>query len=171
MLPDRTSFEHGVQLSISLGVGISTAFVAPTALATPAAVFEPILNEISEVAPANLPVRLPTTVPAAVELHPSIIQDPLIYDIFMLRLDTKPSCDASDCLGMGIAITDIPSNWAMLNEGLTEVDLGNEIQGYLSESEAFGSVQWVQDDSLYALSYRKDIFTSEGAIAMATSMV
>ncbi|NER85016.1 MAG: hypothetical protein F6K42_37015, partial [Leptolyngbya sp. SIO1D8] len=46
-----------------------------------------------------------------------------------------------------------------------------EITLNLSESEAFGSVQWVQDDSLYALSYRKDIFTSEGAIAMATSMV
>ncbi|MEO0457237.1 MAG: hypothetical protein AAF152_11755 [Cyanobacteria bacterium P01_A01_bin.114] len=65
-----------------------------------------------------------------------------------------------------------PPYWPPPGDGtLTPVDLGGGIQGYASEGGGFGAVQWVQDSSLYALSYKTDLFSFEDAIAMATSMV
>ena len=167
-------FEHGFKFGVSLGVGICSMLGTSVALAAPAPVFSSVLEEISPSATTVHPVRLPTTVPSDIELHPSIFQDPLPDGLFMLRLDTEPDCSAIDCVAMGIVITAESPNWPPEDKQLTAVELGNGIQGYEVVSSVgglgFGSVQWTQDESLYALSYKLDIFTTEDAIAMAASM-
>ena len=158
------------KLGLGLGAGIiSNIFVISPILAAPAPVFEPVLDELST---ATEFVRLPTFVPADVELYPSIRRQ--YPGLHILNVDVKPECKAESCLGLNIVTTSEPINWPPPeNERLTPltpVVLGNGIQGYSAEARGFGSIQWMQDGSLYMLNYNVELFSFEDAIAMATSM-
>ena len=168
MFQSRKSLTYGLQIGIGLALGGSTLLATFPALATPDPIFEPMLEEISAAAVASNPIRLPASVPTDVALYPSVIQN---FGMLILRLDTTPDCEASACLGMGIAIAAAPPYWPPEDEELTAVDLGNDIQGYANVSDGFGSIQWIQDRTIYALSYQVNVFSSVEAIAMATSMV
>lgn len=153
------------KLGLGLGVGLSNVFAILPVLAAPAPVFEPILDELSTSA---RPVRLPTFVPSDVELYPFVRQH---FGILILNLGVTPNCEASSCMGLNIATTPEPSYWPPPeDDSLTPVDLGNGIQGYSTGGGGFGSVQWIQGGSLYALTYKMELFSSEDAIAMAISM-
>ncbi|MEL6901089.1 MAG: hypothetical protein AAFP07_09080 [Cyanobacteria bacterium J06606_4] len=137
----------------------------------PAPVFAPVLEEIATSPTLDRPIRLPTAVPTDDALYPSYMQH---FGIVIVRLDTTSDCDDSSCLGLNIAAVAAPADWPPPPPGevaLTEVDLGDCIRGYSYEEGEFGAVQWIQEGSLYALSYRQDLFSADDAIAMATSMV
>lgn len=169
MFSVKRGFNQIFKFGVGLGLGVSSRLlVGLPVLAAPAPVFEPILEDLST-APIAHPIRLPNSVPSDVELYPSATQH---FGILVLRLVTAPDCEDVSCLGLNIAVTAEPPYWPPPGDDtLTPVGLGNDIQGYSSEGGGFGAVQWVQDGSLYALSYKMDMFSLEDAIAMATSMV
>ena len=151
---------------VGLGVGM---FAATSALAAPAPLFEPILDEL---ATSKFPVRLPTAVPADVALYPSVRQ--IRADIHILTVGVTPDCTGERCLGFNIVTIPEPGPWPAADNRLTPITpvvLGNGIQGYSAEARGFASVEWMQDGSLYILNYRTTLLSTEDAIAMATSMV
>ena len=126
MFQSRKSLTYGLQIGIGLALGGSTLLATFPALATPDPIFEPMLEEISAAAVASNPIRLPASVPTDVALYPSVIQN---FGMLILRLDTTPDCEASACLGMGIAIAAAPPYWPPEDEELTAVDLGQRHSG------------------------------------------
>lgn len=154
---------------LGLGVGISNIVAVMPALASPAPIFEPILDELET---SNFAVRLPTSVPTDAELHPFIRnKHPGLH---ILTVGTTPECSGERCLAFNIVTIPEPNTWPTPEENrltpLTPITLGNGIQGYTAEARGFASVEWMQDGSLYILNYSTDLLSFEDAIAMATSM-
>ena len=161
------AFKYIYRLGVVVGISVSSVLTISPVWAAPASVFDPILEAIATLGTSQ-PIRLPSFVPSEVELYPSVMRH---FDIAMVRLDTIPECDDSSCIGLH-ATTVEPAYWPPLGDDtLTTVSMGDSVQGYSSEGGGFGSVQWTQGGSLYALSYNQELFSFEDAIAMATAMV
>ncbi|WP_458789355.1 hypothetical protein [Adonisia turfae] len=154
---------------LGLGVGICNIVAEMPALASPAPIFEPVLDELTT---SNFAVRLPTSIPTDVELHPFTRNKHPGFHI--LTVGTSPECSGERCLAFNIVTIPEPNTWPTPEENrltpLTPVVLGNGIQGYTAEAMGFASVEWMQDGTLYILNYSTDILSFEDAIAMATSM-
>ncbi|NEQ42257.1 MAG: hypothetical protein F6K00_01330 [Leptolyngbya sp. SIOISBB] len=151
----------------SLGLGMSSVLATTTVLAAPASVFGPILDDLPTDNPAIPALRMPTTVPTDVELHPSVIPEAGI-----VFLNTEPGCEAIACTALVIAAeSGPPPLWPFIGANpMKSVELVDGVQAHFWERDGMASFQWIQDDSFYILSYRQAIFPEEVAIAMATSM-
>ena len=151
----------------SLGLGVSSALVTTVALADPAPVFEPVLDQILTENPTHPPLRLPATVPTDVALYPSIMPEAGI-----LFLNTEPGCEEIECTALVVATeSEAPPLWPFIGAQPSQsLELVDGVQAHFWERGGMASLQWIQDDSLYILSYRQAIFSPEAAIAMATSM-
>lgn len=151
----------------SLGLGLGSVLAATVALAAPAPVFQPILDEIPTDHPTLPALRMPATVPTDVELHPSIMPEAGI-----VFLNTEPGCEAIACTALVIvAESEPPPLWPFIGANpMKSVELVDGVQAHFWERDGMASFQWLQDDALYILSYSQSIFSEEAAIAMATSM-
>ncbi len=151
----------------SLGLGMGGVLAATMALAAPAPVFESILDDIPTDNPAIPAFRIPATVPTNVELHPSIMPEAGI-----VFLNTEPGCEAIACTALVVvAQSEPPPLWPFIGANpMKFVELVSGVQAHFWERDGMASLQWLQDDALYILSYSQAIFSEEAAIAMATSM-
>lgn len=160
------------QFGIGICISLSSLFVSTIpALAAPASVFEPILDEITETLPDGWVMRLPASVPTEAELYPFI--DPVFVDNgrFGLRVGTEPNCYEGDCFGLIFFVSLPTASWPPTGDTFTAVDLGNGIQGYRQSSQGQARIEWMQDDQYYMLIHNFDIVSAEDGIAMAQSMV
>ena len=155
-----------IKFLTNLGLGMSSLLAAPGALAAPAPVFEPILDQIPT--DSNLPsFRIPANVPTDMVLYPSIMPEAGV-----LYLDTEPECDDIDCTAL-VVITqsEPPPLWPFIGANpVKSVDLTDGVEAHFWERGKMASLQWIQDDSFYVMSYSQGIFSEDAAIAMATSM-
>ena len=151
-----------------LGLSMGGVLATTAALAVPASVFEPILDDIPTDNPAIPAFRIPAIVPTNIELHPSIMPEAGI-----IFLDTEPGCEAIACTALVvIAQSEPPPLWPFIGASpMKSVDLVDGVQAYFWERNGMGSLQWLQDDAMYALSYNQSIFSEDAAIVMATSIV
>ena len=151
----------------SLGLGMGSVLATTTALAAPAPVFEPILDDIPTDNPAVPSFRIPTTVPTDQELYPSIMPEAGI-----VFLNTEPDCDEIECTALVvIAQSEPPPLWPFIGANpMKSLELVDGVQAHFWERDGMASLQWLQDDALYILSYSQSIFSEDAAIAMATSM-
>ncbi|NER83121.1 MAG: hypothetical protein F6K42_26920 [Leptolyngbya sp. SIO1D8] len=154
--------KRGFKLGMSLGLGVSSILPATTALAAPAPIFEPILDDIT---PTNF--RLPTDVPTDMELYPSIQPGGSI-----LFLNTEPGCENIECTALVVAREpEAPPLWPFIGVNpFKSFDLGDGVRAHFWERDGMASLQWIQGDAFYVLTYRQSIFSEAAAIAMATSM-
>ncbi|WP_152532049.1 hypothetical protein [Leptolyngbya sp. Heron Island J] len=152
-----------------IGLGMGNIVAGMPALAAPAPVFEPMIDEL---ATSKFEIRLPTSIPADVELYP--FSRPIHPGIHILTVGTTPECSGERCLAFNIVTIPEPNTWPTPEENrltpLTPIVLGNGIQGYTAEARGFASVEWMQDGTLYILNYSTELLSFEDAIAMATSM-
>ena len=166
----KTAGSYLPKVGVSVGVVIGSVFAIAPAFAAPDSVFDPILDEL---ATSAAPIRLPSMVPADVELHP--LSREVYPGLNILDLGTQPECRAESCLGLKIVTVAEPGPWPAPEDQrlipLTEVVFANDVQGYFSAADGFGSLEWMQDDSLYILIYSENMFSYENAIAMANSMI
>lgn len=170
MLQSKFAFAYGLPLGVGLALGGTVMLASLPALAAPDPIFDPAFEEISASALTNQALRLPAVVPTEVELHLLVIETD---DTIVLRLDTAPDCLTEECFGIMIATTSAERpNWPPTDESLIAVDLGDGVQGYNypGTDGSVGSVEWIQGESFYSLAYQTELFTTEEAIAMATSM-
>lgn len=152
------------QLIMSLGLGVSSALATTAALAAPAPVFEPILDEVSQ---AGTLLRLPTTIPTNIELYPSTIPQTNI-----VILDTEPDCEGIECTALVVVKeSEPPPLWPFIGANPFEtINLADGVQAHFWERDGMASWQWVQDDAFYVLTYNQEHFSKEEGLAMATSM-
>ena len=150
-----------------LGLGISSILAASAVLAAPAPVFEPILDDVSTDNPAIPALRIPATVPTNQELYPSIMPEAGI-----VFLNTEPDCDTIECTALVVAAqADPPPLWPFIGANpMKSVEFVSGVQSHFWERGVMASLQWLQEGSLYILSYSQTIFSEDAAIAMATSM-
>lgn len=151
----------------SIGLSMSTVLVTSPVLGAPAPIFEPILDEVSTDNLAIPALRIPAAVPTDVELYPSVMPEAGV-----LFLNTEPDCDAIECTALAItAQSEPPPLWPFIGANpMKSVELADGVQAHFWERGGMASLQWIQDDSLYILSYSQSIFSEDAAIAMATSM-
>ncbi|MEM6838886.1 MAG: hypothetical protein AAF609_18780 [Cyanobacteria bacterium P01_C01_bin.120] len=156
-----------LQFITGLGISLITVTVTSTALAAPAPVFEPILDEVSTDNPAIPALRISAVVPTSQELYPSIMPEAGV-----LFLNTEPDCEAIACTALMIAAqSEPPPLWPFIGANpMKSMELVSGVQAHFWERGGMASLQWLQDDALYVLSYRQSIFSEEAAIAIATSM-
>ncbi|MEO0989098.1 MAG: hypothetical protein AAFY20_26680 [Cyanobacteria bacterium J06639_14] len=150
----------------SLGLGVSSVLATTAALAAPAPVFEPILDQIPT-DPVLSAFRIPASVPTDIELYPSIMPE-----AGMVFLDTEPDCEDIECTALVvISQPEPPPLWPFIGANpMKSVILVDGVQAHFWERRGMASLQWIQDDSFYILSYSQAIFSEDAAIAMATSM-
>ena len=151
-------------IAASLLLGALVA--APSATASPADVFTPQLNQIRSQLPADVSIRLPSTIQLAnadtqnllVQIYSSEAQAEITVALF--------TCDEgpTSCL-VGTISAAAPSDNAqrefISHQAMaTPITLAPEIQGFLREGDRqtppspFSSVMWRQDNTLYTLSFR-----------------
>ena len=162
------------RLGISLGTGLMGLFATLTpALAAPAPVFEPVLDDIQEALPEGWDLRLPSSVNATTQLYPYI--DPMMttYGSLFVGLSTESGCTEGDCVGAFILVSLPTDDWPPSYEGeeIIAVDLGNGIQGYAIPSPEGTQIRWLQDDLMYVLVHQFDVISEADGLAMAQSMV
>lgn len=151
----------------SLGLGLSSVLATTAALAAPAPVFEPILDEIPTDHPTLPAFRIPATVPTDVELYPSILPD-----MGVVFLNTEPDCEAIECTVLAvIAKSDPPPLWPFIGaKPMKSITLIDGVRAHFWQRGGMASLQWIQEGSFYVLSYRQAAFPEKVAIAMAKSM-
>lgn len=151
------------QLAISLGLGVSGVLVTTVALATPAPVFEPILDDVLQ---TGSPLRIPTAIPTDIELYPSTPGGSVIF------LNTEPNCEDIECTALVVATEPAaPPLWPFIGVNpFDTIDLADGVRAHFYERDGMASWQWVQDDAFFVLTYSQELFSREEAIAMATSM-
>ncbi|MEO0542118.1 MAG: hypothetical protein AAFZ80_14810 [Cyanobacteria bacterium P01_A01_bin.105] len=160
------------RLAVSLGTGLMGLWMTLTpALAAPAPVFEPVLDELVAALPEGWGIRLPTSVTAEMALYPYI--DPVMttYGSVFVGLSTEPDCTAGDCVGALILVRLPMDDWPPSDEEMTTVDLGNGIEGYAALTPEGQQLRWLQDDLLYVLVHQLDVISAANGLAMATSMI
>lgn len=160
------------RLGVSLGTGlIGLLATLNSALAAPAPVFEPVLDDLVASLPEGWGIRLPAAVNATTELYPYIEPGMTNYGSVFLGLSTESGCTEGDCVGALIFVSLQMSDWPPSYEGITAVDLGNGIQGYTSPTPEGEQILWRQDDLVYMLVYKFDVISEAEGRTMAQSMV
>ena len=157
-----SALQFGFKLTMGLGLVVSSVLATTAALAAPAPVFEPILDDIT---PTNF--RLPADVPTDVVLYPSILPNG-----GLLFLSTEPDCEDIECTALMVATeSEPPPLWPFIGANpFKTIDLVDGVRAHFWERQGMASWQWIQDDAFYVMTYNQSIFSEEAAIEMATSM-
>lgn len=142
-----------------------------SALAAPAPVFEPVLDDLVAALPEGWDIRLPAAVNAKTELYPHINPLMTTYGSIFLGLSTEPGCTEGDCIGAMILVSLPTYDWPPTYEGTTAIELGNSVQGYAILSAEGTQIRWRQDDLEYVLVHQFDVISEADGLAMAQSTV
>ncbi|HEY9298211.1 MAG TPA: hypothetical protein VIQ31_18010, partial [Phormidium sp.] len=117
----------------TLGIGVGLLLFAASAIAEPAPVIKPLLNDIRRELPKDLLVRLPAKLPnRSTELYPYLNSNKQgLTILFGTTPDCGKSGDSKRCTIGGLGV--FPKNfegWRERSDRMTPIDIGNGIQGY-----------------------------------------
>ena len=166
-------------LAGTLGIGIGLLLLgAPCAIAEPAPVIRPLLNDIRRELPEDLLVRLPASLPdGSTELYPYLNSDKQGLTILF---GTTPDCATSEernrCTigGLGVFPKDF-EGWRTQSDRMTPIDIGNGIQGYIFTRGQGRStnrlITWEQDDVRYVIGAIEAVVSQNDLLTIARSMV
>ena len=165
-------FLNTIGLTVCL-LGLSTSFTV--ASASPAPLFEPVLDDIRRELPEGWQMRLPSSLPSNSELFPFISEATDIKLVISLGL--TPDCASATCtIGM-IGATDADAtvqDWPPAGRNVTPVDLSQEIQGYhllRGEGDATNQlIMWQQDGLVYGIVTMAGALNQEQLVTIARSM-
>lgn len=157
--------------------GFFCAFVE--AHATPAPLFDPILDDIRQRLPERLQFRLPAVVPLEGEFYPFISKS---YGTeLIVGLGTTPDCDS---IFRGCHIVEIRAttkdtmalSWSShIDYTIVSVALNEDIEGsYIvlgGERVISQTLIWNQDETTYRISTGRNALSQDEFIAIARSMV
>ena len=154
-------------------IGFSTSFTATNA--SPASLFDPVLDDIRRELPDGWQMRLPASLPSDSELYPFISE--ATNTKLVISLGLTPDCTSATCtIGM-IGATDAEATlreWPPAGRSVTPVDLSQGIQGYhllRGEGDATNQlVMWQQDGLVYGIITLADALSQEQLVAIARSM-
>lgn len=149
------------------------------AIAAPASVFEPLVNDIRSQLSAGLEVRLPAIMPPSpIRLYPFINQAE--SDRFVISLATNPNCamsaKRSSCTVGGIAVfSPKASKFPPQGDNLDTIVLSNNIKGYSftrgKGENAARYVSWEQNGLRYSIGAVTSATSQTQLIELANSMI
>jgi hypothetical protein len=139
---------------LTLGMVLSHA---ENAIAEPAPIFQPLVDDIRNQLPKGLQIRLPAFMPeTTIDLYPYIHSD---SNIFAINIGITPDCatskNPSTCTVGGIGVFTAPNEGTPKGDNVTPIELDNGIKGFYftrgSDENLHRYVFWQQDGLQYGL--------------------
>ncbi|MBW4564571.1 MAG: DUF4367 domain-containing protein [Mojavia pulchra JT2-VF2] len=162
----------------TMGIGVGLLLWSAPAIAEPAPVIRPLLNDIHHKLPKDLLVRLPASLPdGSTQLYPYLDSN---KQGLRIMFGTTPDCGKSKapnhCTigGLGIFPQDF-QGWQLQSDNLTPIDIGNGIQGYTFTRGQGRStnrlITWEQDGVRYVIGAIEAVVSQNDLLKIARSMV
>ena len=146
-----------------------------SAIAQPAPVFRPLLDDIRRQLPKGLKMRLPASMPAsAIRLYPFIESD---GKVFRIQIGIKPDCAASansSACTVGVLAVFAPANsrnWPGQNQDSSRVNLSGGIRGYYLEKNGGRAIYWEQEGLRYGVAVAASAVSKQQLLDVVNSMV
>ena len=160
---------------VSLTVLGSSLLAVESAIAQPATVFRPLIDDIRRQLPKGLKMRLPASMPATpIQLYPFIESD---GKVFKINIGIKPDCaksaNASSCT-VGVLAVLSPKNsekWPPADRDISPVNLSGGIRGYYLAKSGGRSIFWEQEGLIYAVAVVANAVSQEQLLDLVNSMV
>jgi hypothetical protein len=154
-----------------LGTGLQIEM--QSAIAVPAALFTPILNDIRASLPKGLQMRLPASIPASsIRLYPFIAKPK--DGSFQVRIGTTPNCGTSSnsarCTVGAFVVVPIKNSQKWPPRGSTRLNLSRGIPGYYTGG-ASQFLAWQQDGLRFAIAAPPQIVSRQQLREIANSMI
>lgn len=159
----------------SIGIGL---LAGSSAIAEPAPVIRPLLDDIRSQLREDLLVRLPASLPdGSAELYPYLNPNPQGLTILF---GTTPDCSTSEnpgsCTVGGLAV--FPKDfdgWRSEDDRMTPIEIGNGIQGYTFTRGQGRSINrlmtWEQDNVRYVIGAIEAVVSQDDLLTIARSMI
>ena len=162
----------------TLGIGAGLLLLSAPAIAEPAPILRPLLNDIRRELPKDLLIRLPASLPdSSTELYPYLDSDNHRLSILF---GTTPDCATSkhpnQCTigGLGIFLRDF-EGWRSKADRMTPINIGNGIQGHTFTRGKGRStnrlITWEQEGVRYVVGAIEALTSQDELLAIAQSMV
>ena len=146
-----------------------------SAIAQPATVFRPLIDDIRRQLPKGLKMRLPSSMPATpIELYPFIESD---GRVFKINIGIKPDCaistNYSSCT-VGVLAVVSPANsrnWMTQGKDISPINLSGGMRGYYVEKSGGRTIYWEQEGLRYAVGVAASVVSQKQLLDVVNSMV
>ncbi|WP_293147486.1 MULTISPECIES: hypothetical protein [unclassified Microcoleus] len=160
---------------VSLTVLGSGLLAVESAIAQPASVFRPLIDDIRRQLPKGLKMRLPASIPATpIQLYPFIESD---GKVFKVNIGIKPECgksaNASSCtVGVFAVVSPAHSkNWPGQDQDISPINLSGGIRGYYLAKGGGRTISWEQEGLRYAVAVSASAVSQQQLLDLVNSMV
>lgn len=160
---------------VSLTVLGSGLLAVESAIAQPAPIFRPLIDDIRRQLPKGLKMRLPASIPATpIQLYPFIESD---GKVFKINIGIKPDCAKSaNALSCTVGVLAVLSpansiNWPPTDQDISPVNLSGGIRGYYLAKSGGRSIFWEQEGLRYAVAVAANAVSQQQLLDLANSMV
>jgi hypothetical protein len=156
-----------------LGTGLCAGI--ESAIAQPAPVFRPLVDDIRRQLPKGLKMRLPASMPnSPIQLYPFIQSDDKVFRIHIgIKPDCSTSANSSSCT-VGVLAVFLPNNsrnWPPQGKEISSVNLIGGIRGYYLASSGGKSIFWEQEGLRYAVAVATNVVSQQQLLDLVNSMV
>jgi hypothetical protein len=145
------------------------------AIAKPAPVFRPLIDDIRRQLPKGLKMRLPSSMPATgIQLYPFIESDGKVFKINMgIKPDCAASANSSSCTVGVLAVLSPPNSksWPPTDKDISPVHLRGGIHGYYLVKSGGKSIFWEQEGLRYAVAVAGNAVSQRQLLKVVNSMV
>ena len=160
----------------SLGILGVSLIKLNSAIASPAAIFQPLIEDIRQQLPSGWVMRLPSSLPQE-ELYPYIKSD---SEGLTVHLTTTPDCADSNnptsCTAIVLVVSakDDSEDWPPEGDKITSVNVSEDMNGYyFTTGEGDSLIRylvWQQDGLIYGVIAAGVIISQEQVLNVANSM-
>jgi|GEM_PF-5669950 len=171
-----TSFQQPWRL-VGLTALIGGVFLLPPkAVAEPAPLFEPIVDEIRQQLPPGASLRLPAYLPdSPIDLFPHFVSDDAG---FRVNIGIEPNCQVPSCTVGAVGVLPETYSWPPQTDAVKTVSLISitpDLDGYHlmwgEGDQKSHNILWQQDGQIYGVGSLDVAVTAEDLIAIARSMI
>ena len=142
------------------------------AVAAPAPLFEPLINDIRQQLPQGASLRLPAYLPdSPIELFPYFVSDDAG---FRVNITAIRNCQLSSCALVAVGVLAETSSWPPQADTVSPISVTPDLDGYHltwgEGAQKSHNIVWRQDGQIYGVGGLDIVATTEDLVAIARSM-